>query len=239
MATTRSKKIILDEYQRKVLVDVANGENLFITGKAGTGKTALLREVRKMYAGKKVVAVLAPTGVAARNAEGSQCTAFCVCHLNLIFQNIRLSRNYINLMRVEQKRYVVSTSLLLTRSVWCAAICSMQLRVVQYKGINRLLIQKEEPFNQGYAICFENIVRYVNAVLPSNEDVNAVQLSTTSKFPLPSVREAIANAILCKHLHKRDYVKSYIMPSFVTTQSPRHDCLGGSNGFSPKQYTFR
>jgi len=70
MATTRSKKIILDEYQRKVLVDVANGENLFITGKAGTGKTALLREIRKMYAGKKVVAVLAPTGVAARNAEG-------------------------------------------------------------------------------------------------------------------------------------------------------------------------
>lgn len=37
------------------------------------------------------------------------------------------------------------------------------MRVVQYKGINRLLIQKEEPFNQGYAICIENIVRYVNA----------------------------------------------------------------------------
>ena len=70
MAATRSKKIVLDEYQRKVLAYVANGENLFITGKAGTGKTALLREIRKMYTGKKVVAVLAPTGVAARNAEG-------------------------------------------------------------------------------------------------------------------------------------------------------------------------
>lgn len=70
MATARNRKIVLDEYQRKVLVDVANGENLFITGKAGTGKTALLREIRKMYAGKKVMAVLAPTGVAARNAEG-------------------------------------------------------------------------------------------------------------------------------------------------------------------------
>lgn len=70
MATAKRKKIVLDEYQKKVLVDVANGENLFITGKAGTGKTALLREIRKMYAGKKVVAVLAPTGVAARNAEG-------------------------------------------------------------------------------------------------------------------------------------------------------------------------
>ena len=75
------------------------------------------------------------------------------------------------------------------------------MRVVQYKGINRLLIQKEEPFTQGYAICFENIVRYVNALLPSNEDVNAVQLSTTSKFPLPSVREAIANSLIHQDLY--------------------------------------
>ena len=70
MATKENRGIALDEYQRKVLTYVANGENLFVTGKAGTGKTALLREITKMYAGKKVVAVLAPTGVAARNAEG-------------------------------------------------------------------------------------------------------------------------------------------------------------------------
>lgn len=70
MTTTENKKIVLDEYQRKVLTYVENGENLFITGKAGTGKTSLLREIKKMYGGKKVVAVLAPTGVAAKNAEG-------------------------------------------------------------------------------------------------------------------------------------------------------------------------
>lgn len=70
MATKKINNIILDEYQRKVLTYVANGENLFITGKAGTGKTSLLREIKQMYAGKKVVVVLAPTGVAARNAEG-------------------------------------------------------------------------------------------------------------------------------------------------------------------------
>ena len=70
MATTKYKRFVLDEYQKKVLTYVANGENLFVTGKAGTGKTSLLREIKKMYAGKKVLAVLAPTGVAARNAEG-------------------------------------------------------------------------------------------------------------------------------------------------------------------------
>ena len=75
------------------------------------------------------------------------------------------------------------------------------MRVIQYKGINWLLIQKEEPFNQGYAVCFENIVRYVNALLPSSEDVNAVQLSTTSKFPLPTAREVIANSLIHQDLY--------------------------------------
>ena len=75
------------------------------------------------------------------------------------------------------------------------------LRVVQYRGINRLIIQKSESFIQGYAICFENVVRYVNALLPSNEDVNAVRLSTTSKSPLPSVREAIANSLIHQDLY--------------------------------------
>ena len=37
MATKRYKKFVLDEYQKKVLTYVANGENLFVTGKAGTG----------------------------------------------------------------------------------------------------------------------------------------------------------------------------------------------------------
>lgn len=75
------------------------------------------------------------------------------------------------------------------------------MRVVQYKGKNRLLLQKEESFVQGYAVCFENIVRYVNALLPSNEDVNTVQLSTISKFPLPSIREAIANSLIHQDLY--------------------------------------
>ena len=62
--------IKFDRYHKKALSCIANGENLFITGKAGTGKTTLLREIKERFQGKKVVAVLAPTGVAAENAEG-------------------------------------------------------------------------------------------------------------------------------------------------------------------------
>ena len=65
-----AKKIRLDKYQKTVLKCIECGDSLFVTGKAGTGKTLVLKELKERYSGKKVIAVLAPTGVAARNAGG-------------------------------------------------------------------------------------------------------------------------------------------------------------------------
>lgn len=76
-----------------------------------------------------------------------------------------------------------------------------QMRIVQYSGVNRLYIKKEETFEMGYAVCFEDIIRYVNALLPSMENPNDVQLSTISTFPLPAVRESIANALVHQDLY--------------------------------------
>ena len=58
----------LDKYGKKALNFVLEGESLFITGKAGTGKTTVLRELTSQCRRKKKnVVVLAPTGVAAKN----------------------------------------------------------------------------------------------------------------------------------------------------------------------------
>lgn len=50
------------------------GANLFLTGKAGTGKTTFLKKLRE--ATSKRMVVLAPTGVAAINAEGNTIHSF-------------------------------------------------------------------------------------------------------------------------------------------------------------------
>lgn len=64
-------EFIHDEYTRKAMVLVRQGHSFFITGKAGTGKTRLLMEiVRECRARGKNIAVSAPTGIAAKNAEG-------------------------------------------------------------------------------------------------------------------------------------------------------------------------
>ena len=70
------------------------------------------------------------------------------------------------------------------------------IRVVQYDKHNRQTILKEETFNEGYATSLEKAVKYVNTLLPSIEDPKEIQLRTVSTFPLPAIRESIANAVI-------------------------------------------
>ncbi len=63
------------EFRRALDVMETTGRNIFITGKAGTGKSTLLDYFRN--ATRKKVAVLAPTGVAALNVRGQTIHSFC------------------------------------------------------------------------------------------------------------------------------------------------------------------
>ena len=70
------------------------------------------------------------------------------------------------------------------------------IRIVQYEGNNRLTILKEDTANEGYAVSFEKAVKLVNNLLPTKEDINAVRRKSISMFPLPALREAIANSLI-------------------------------------------
>jgi ATP-dependent DNA helicase PIF1 len=72
----RHKKIeINDQFGRALDLMEGSGAHVFITGKAGTGKSTLLGHFRSVT--KKKVAILAPTGVAALNVEGQTIHSFC------------------------------------------------------------------------------------------------------------------------------------------------------------------
>lgn len=65
------EKMEYDRYNKRAFNLVKKGENLFITGEAGTGKSTLLRKIVDELQSKRALAVLAPTGVAAENVKAS------------------------------------------------------------------------------------------------------------------------------------------------------------------------
>ncbi|MCX2479833.1 AAA family ATPase [Pedobacter sp. MC2016-15] len=71
MSTMTTANSIFD----KILsfIDYTN-QNIFLTGKAGTGKTTLLKKIKETSSKKMVI--VAPTGVAAMNAKGTTINSF-------------------------------------------------------------------------------------------------------------------------------------------------------------------
>lgn len=70
------------------------------------------------------------------------------------------------------------------------------VRVVQYSGNNRLEMLKEDVGNKGYAVGFDNLLKYVEALLPSKEIIDGAVRYKLSAYPSIALREAIANALI-------------------------------------------
>lgn len=64
-----------EEFTRALTIMEGGKKNLFVTGRAGTGKSTLLSYFKSIT--KRKVAILAPTGVAALNVGGQTIHSFC------------------------------------------------------------------------------------------------------------------------------------------------------------------
>lgn len=74
------------------------------------------------------------------------------------------------------------------------------IRVVAYDGINRLNIKKNTPpFDEGYALCLETVIKYIDAFLPGKEIIDSVR-HNESAYPIAAIREALANACIHQEL---------------------------------------
>lgn len=88
------------------------GANLFLTGKAGTGKTTFLKKLRENS--PKNMVVLAPTGVAAINAGGSTIHSFFQLPFSIYIPGVGFAKDdkrHLN-VNVTKKRIISSLSLL-------------------------------------------------------------------------------------------------------------------------------
>lgn len=70
------------------------------------------------------------------------------------------------------------------------------VRVVRYNSSNRYQMLLEESFNKGYAICMDDLMRYIEALIPSKEVISGAIRKTESAYPPLALREALANALM-------------------------------------------
>ena len=76
---------------------------------------------------------------------------------------------------------------------------------------------RESTEGSGYAICYENVMKYILALLPAREMMEDGRRSTVFAYPQIAIREAMANALihrLCKALHNLCYAKLIVMQSY-------------------------
>jgi predicted HTH transcriptional regulator len=70
------------------------------------------------------------------------------------------------------------------------------VRVIQYRGTNRLETVRERVGTRGYASGFEGLISFINGLLPSSEVIGQALRQTVTVFPEPAVRELVANALI-------------------------------------------
>lgn len=70
------------------------------------------------------------------------------------------------------------------------------VRVIIYKGNDRLKTIKEQKIIKGYATGFERLISYINDQLPTNEEIGEVFRREVKMYPELAIRELVANALI-------------------------------------------
>ncbi len=70
------------------------------------------------------------------------------------------------------------------------------LRVITYKGANRIETTRETTGTRGYAVGFASAISYINNQQPHNEEIEKALRKEMSLFPELAIRELVANALI-------------------------------------------
>jgi ATP-dependent DNA helicase RecG len=75
------------------------------------------------------------------------------------------------------------------------------MRVIVYRGSDRVETQREKTEEGGYGASFERLIEHVNAQLPTNEHIGRALRRVEPMYPELAVRELIANALIHQDLY--------------------------------------
>ena len=75
------------------------------------------------------------------------------------------------------------------------------LRIIQYRGSDRTDASRERVETKGYAAGFNDLMRYIQSLLPYKEVIGQAFRETIVTFPEIAVRELVVNALIHQDFH--------------------------------------
>ncbi len=70
------------------------------------------------------------------------------------------------------------------------------IRVIKYKGKNKIETEREQIGTKGYVLGFFGLIEWINGQLPANEEIGQVLRKEVRIYPEIAIRELVANAII-------------------------------------------
>lgn len=71
-----------------------------------------------------------------------------------------------------------------------------RVRVIKYKGTNKLNTEFEQEGSKGYAVGFQGLIKFIIDKLPKNEVIKEALRQETTLYPEIAIRELVANALI-------------------------------------------
>jgi len=77
-----------------------------------------------------------------------------------------------------------------------SSLARKRIRLIRYKGTNKINTIDEKMGNKGYAVGFEALIAYLNSVLPHSEVIQQSLRRQATLYPEIALRELIANTLI-------------------------------------------
>lgn len=94
------------------------------------------------------------------------------------------------------------------------------IRVIVYKGNNKLETEREQPFWGGYAVCLDNAVEWINGQLPANEVIGKMLRQNVQMYPELAIRELMGNMVIHQNFSELGSPMVEIYSGRITLSNP-------------------
>ena len=110
--------------------------------------------------------------------------------------------------------------LLAKRLKWFETVEYKAVRVLKYEGVDITNPAKEQVGGKGYIVGFEGLINYIMSNLPTVENIEGAIRKNTCVYPMLSIRELVANALIHQDLDETGAPIVSIFPDHLEITNP-------------------